>query len=138
MDAFPDRPRTAILLASSLGCLHADLRFQASLAPGAELEPAVFPYTLPSTCLGDLAIRHALMGPTLSLTTAPGLEEDGLAEAGRLIDLGEACGALVCLGDVLPRGGPDLPPCLSITAYVLVPGEPGPEDLGRVEALRER
>jgi len=111
------RDRTAILLASAFGCLHADRRFQRSLEPGALVEPAVFPYTLPSTCLGELAIRHRITGPNLCLTVAPGDEGAGLDEARTLMDLHEADAAVVCMGDVLEERR-----CIAV--LVVVPGEP--------------
>ena len=95
-EEFPTR--TALLLATSAGCLHADRKFAASL----ETIPAagVFPYTLPSTCLGDVAIRHELVGPVLCLTTPH--PEEALDEARLLLDMGEAEAAIVCTGDVVP------------------------------------
>ena len=90
--------RTALVLATTYGCMHADHKFAHSL----ESIPAagVFPYTLPSTCLGDLAIRHKITGPSLCLTT-PDLG-DGMIEARHILELGEADAALVCVGDVVP------------------------------------
>ena len=90
--------RTALVLATSAGCLHADRKFAASL----ETIPSagVFPYTLPSTCLGDVAIRHKIMGPVLCLTTP--LRKEALAEAQLLLDMDEADAAIVCTGDVVP------------------------------------
>ena len=48
--------RTALVLGTSYGCLHSDVCFARGLEPGGTLRPAVFPYTLPSTCLGEVAI----------------------------------------------------------------------------------
>jgi len=89
---------TALVLDTAMGCLHSDRRFEKSLHE--VIKPAVFPYTLPSTCLGELAIRHSITGLSLCLTT-PDCSA-GLEEAGRLLDLGEAAAALVCRGDVVP------------------------------------
>lgn len=101
--ALPDALRrdTALVLATDLGCLQSDLDFAHSLQPGERVSPAVFPYTLPSTCLGELAIRHRLQGPLLCLMPGeapPGLGL-GLLEARRLVLRGEARAAVVCLGD---------------------------------------
>ena len=89
---------TALILDTTLGCLHADRRFEASLH--GVIRPGVFPYTLPSTCLGELAIRHRISGLALCLTTSD--LAAGLEEGSRLLDLGEASAALVCRGDVAP------------------------------------
>lgn len=98
------RRDTALVLCTGYGCLASDMRFAASLAPGAMLQPAVFPYTLPSTCLGDLAIRHGLRGPLLCLTASEGRAAVALTEAHALIQLGDARAALVCFGEGLEDG----------------------------------
>ena len=134
------RPRTALVLATTLGCLHADLRFAKGLAKGAQVEPAVFPYTLPSTPLGELAIRHRIAGPTLCLSVEAGGEPLGVGEARALVEMGEADAAVVCLGDAMPGER------LALAALLLLRGEslrfPGPAEfeakgdvVGRVAAL---
>lgn len=123
------RRDTAVVLASTLGCLHADVRFAAGLEREAEIEPAVFPYTLPSTCLGDVAIRHRLTGPTLCLAAEDRDEQVGLREAARLLALEEASAALVCLGDVFWQpGAPGVEPRWRLAALLLVPQAPAPDD----------
>jgi len=128
-----DRRDTALVLATTLGCLHADRRFARSLE--GVVQPAVFPYTLPSTCLGELAIRHRLEGPNLCLTTAPGDESRGIAEAALLLDGGEARAAVVCLGDVVPEDG-----LLRLVALVVraSSGDDGDDDVpASLDALQE-
>ena len=123
------REDTALVLATTLGCLHADVRFAAGLEGEAEIEPAVFPYTLPSTCLGDVAIRHRLTGPTLCLAAANGDEPVGLREAVRLLALEEAAAVLVCMGDVFFRAEtPGVAPRLRLAALLLLPEPPAPTD----------
>ncbi|MHC4958138.1 MAG: hypothetical protein ACYTGN_07155 [Planctomycetota bacterium] len=90
-------PRTALVLATSRGCLDADLAFAASLATFPS--PAVFPFTLPSTCLGVLAIRHGIVGPVLCLSTGPGGQGRAADEALRLLEFGDADSAVVVAGD---------------------------------------
>ena len=96
-----DRDATAIVLATVYGCLAADRRYAGGLARG-EREPAVFPYTLPSTCLGEVALRHGLRGPSVCVSVAPGGEGEALREARARIAGGEASSALVLWGDALP------------------------------------
>lgn len=98
----PQRARTALLLATSTGCLTADLRFEASLHAANGIEPAVFPFTLPSTCLGEIAIRHRLTGPTVCLSVQAGDENEGIVLAEEILGAGEAGAALVCVGDWVP------------------------------------
>jgi 3-oxoacyl-[acyl-carrier-protein] synthase II len=96
---------TALVIETTLGCLDADLQFAASL--GAEMPDApVFPYTLPSTCLGEVALRHALRGPSVCLCVEPSATGSALAEAARLLANGEAPAVVVGSVDVLRRGVP--------------------------------
>lgn len=99
------RRGTALVLESGYGCLQSDLEFAESLLPDSRISPALFPYTLPSTCLGEVAIRHRLQGPLTCLMSGPRVDKDseriGLVEARRMIVGGEAEGALVCMGDCL-------------------------------------
>lgn len=115
---------TALLLSTTKGCLHADVLFQESLQH--EIKPGLFPYTLPSTCLGEIAIRHRVTGPNLCLTTAPNRQRSALDEARLLLELGEADAAVVCMGDVVP-------PEMSILAVHVARGDdlwcPTPEEV---------
>lgn len=96
------RADTALVLATTLGCLESDMRFARGLGRDGEIEPAVFSYTLSSTCLGELAIRHGLMGPSFAFSTPLGAEVDGLQEARALLESNEASAAMVCIGDAIP------------------------------------
>ena len=122
------RRGTALVLATGYGCLQSDLDFTRSLEPEQRISPALFPYTLPSTCLGEIAIRHRLQGPLSCLMGGPGqtdaAEEAGLVEARRLIENGEADAAGVCLGDcLLPEHAEaiDVPARLAVACVVLLP-----------------
>lgn len=104
LDELPEplRERTGLVLASASGCLAADLRFAAGLHVTAGIEPALFAYTLPSTALGEVAIRHRLRGPTLFLSVPSGREAAGVDAGLDLISAGEADAALVLCGGWLP------------------------------------
>ena len=106
----PD-PGSAIVFASATGCLETDRAFERSRHE--ELRPALFPYTLPSAPIAAVAIRHAITGPGLSLSVAPGDHSSALEEAGRLFATNEARSAIVCLGDVV------LPHSFTMTAHYL-------------------
>lgn len=95
------RANTALVSAGAFGCLDSDVRFARGLMPDAEIEPAVFSYTLSSTSLGELAIRHGLNGPCYAFSTAPGTEGEALLEARALVENQEAAAAVVCLGDAV-------------------------------------
>ncbi len=95
------RQSTAVVLATAAGCLDCDWRYEQSRSSPLGPSPRWFAYTLPSTCIGDLAIRHGLTGPSLCLSVAPGCESEAFAEAAALLAAGDASAALVCLGDWL-------------------------------------
>lgn len=94
------REATALVVATTVGCLDADRQFAASLG-GEMLDAPIFPYTLPSTCLGEVALRHGLRGISVCLSVAPGEAGVALAEAQRLLAAGEADTAVVAMVDVL-------------------------------------
>jgi 3-oxoacyl-(acyl-carrier-protein) synthase len=98
------RENTALVVATTIGCLDADRQFAQSL--GSEmLDAPIFPYTLPSTCLGEVALRHGLRGISICLSVAPGETGTAVAEAVRLLAAGETATAVVAVVDVL-RGEP--------------------------------
>jgi hypothetical protein len=120
------RRETALVLETGRGCLEADLEFAAGLRAGAPQAP-VFPYTLPSTPLGELALRHGLRGPTLCLCTDASAPQQGgrtaLAEARALLEEGEARWALVACAEVLLAAHGPLAPAL-VAAVGLVGAVP--------------
>jgi hypothetical protein len=124
------RVDTAIILASSTGCLAADVRFEQSLRTPKGIQPAVFPYTLPSTCLGEVAIRHRLRGPTLCLSVLPGQENGAVTAAERLLADREAAAALVLLGDWVPADK------TRVAALLLTAGDPDTPGLAALGALQ--
>jgi 3-oxoacyl-(acyl-carrier-protein) synthase len=98
----PDSARdaTAIVVETQHGSLEIDLRFARGLDRAA-IEGAIFPYTLPSASLGEVALRHRLRGPALCLSIGPEEEGQALDEARRLLEEGEARFALACCVDAL-------------------------------------
>lgn len=95
------REETGLVVETTHGCLEVDQRYARSLAEGVA-HGAIFPYTLQSTCLGDLALRFALRGPTLSLSIAPGGEGEALREALRLLRSGTTRFVIAGVADVPP------------------------------------
>lgn len=132
-DAFAplQRRRTAVLFGTEYGCLCTDLRFAASLA-GPAVAAGLFAFTLPSTALGAVALRHGLGGPTLALSLPAARQHEALGHARDLLSSGAAEACLCCLGDWLPaaeaaRAG--APARTKIVALLLAPGDPPPEAL---------
>ncbi|MCA8953391.1 MAG: hypothetical protein KDE27_28015 [Planctomycetes bacterium] len=113
-----ERERAALVGESHVGCLGIDRRYTASLA-GEFVEAAIFPYTLPSTSLGEVALRFGLRGPTLAISVEPGGLGESLREARRLFAAGEVRHAVVASVDVLDEAAPGFPASLRAVVAVL-------------------
>lgn len=113
------RDDTALLFETTLGCLDADLQFAHSLGTGMP-KGALFPYTLPSTCLGELALRHGLRGASTCLSIVPAESGAALAEAARAFATGEVRCAVVASVDVLTEARPSVDLVLAVTLAVLM------------------
>jgi 3-oxoacyl-(acyl-carrier-protein) synthase len=94
------RDATALVVETERGSLEADRRFAQGLTRDT-LEGAVFPYTLASASLGEVALRHRLRGPALCLSVGPEEAGQALDEALRLLEDGDARFALAGRVDVL-------------------------------------
>jgi len=99
------RDDTALVVETTLGCLDTDLRFARGLARGLVLG-SIFPYTLPSAGLGELALRHRLRGPSLCLSISREEAGEALREGARLLAAGEARYVLAGCVDVLAESRP--------------------------------
>lgn len=99
------REAAALIVATTVGCLDADRQFAQSLDTEMRDGP-IFPYTLPSTCLGEVALRHGLRGISVCLSVAPGEADVAFVEAGHLLASGEADAAVVAMVDVLRERSP--------------------------------
>jgi len=102
------QPEMAVCLGTRCGSLGADLDFLRSIAAPGGASPALFSYTLPSTAIGEAAIRYRLAGPNLCLLA--GAESGWLAfwEGLELVSSGEAAGCLCLGGDALPPAAAEL------------------------------
>jgi len=87
------RERIGICLAARAGSLSTDVEFWKGRDALGGPSPTLFAYTLPSAAMGEIAIRHKLMGPNLCFT---GDDRQVLTEAADLIRRGEA-DACVCV-----------------------------------------
>ncbi len=90
------RASIGVYMGTSSGSLEVDGQYWLHLKREGAGSPMLFTYTLPSTALGEIAIRHKLRGPILCLLLTPGENTQVLAEACRAIRLGEA-ESLVCV-----------------------------------------
>jgi hypothetical protein len=112
------RDATAVVFETARGSLDTDLRFLHGLAEGM-VHAALFPYTLPSTCLGEVAIRHGLRGATFCLSIEPGQAGAALREAASLIASGEAPYVLAGRFEVLGVARPGLEPAFRAVAVLV-------------------
>jgi 3-oxoacyl-(acyl-carrier-protein) synthase len=92
-DALPNarRDKLGVCVESFTGSLDTDIRF--AQTP----RPSIFAYTLPSTVIGEICIRHRLKGPVLSLISPNSNGESILTEAAEWLRDGDA-EMVLCLG----------------------------------------
>lgn len=89
---FP-QDRVGICLNVRAGSLSTDVEYWRGRDDVGGPSPLLFTYTLPSSAVGEIAIRHRLTGPNLCLV---GPDESALIEASQWIHRGEADGC-VCI-----------------------------------------
>jgi hypothetical protein len=99
-DSLP-RERIAICLAVRAGSLPTDLEYWKGRDAAGGPSPTLFTYTLPSSAIGEIAIRHRLTGPGLCFVSGG---EELLAEATDLIGRGEADGCVCVFANVVSSG----------------------------------
>lgn len=100
---FEDKDDVGVCLETRCGSVAADRQFLRTLSP------SVFTYTLPSTAMGEICIRHHLRGPVLCLMSVNGDGREALGQAQAWLRAGEARSCL-CLyadatGDAPARAG---------------------------------
>jgi len=105
LDRWSERRNIGIIASSTYGCLGTDLDYYETVAAGRGASPAIFSYTLPSTFLGEAAIRFGLTGTTFIVNAENPLGLDSLKLALADMNRGETdrmlCG--VC-NHSRPRG----------------------------------
>jgi len=89
------RDRIGVVLSARAGSISTDVEYWAGRDRVGGPSPTLFAYTLPSSAIGEIAIRHGLRGPNLCFV---GGEDLVLAEAQDLVRRGEAeaCLGVVC------------------------------------------
>lgn len=93
-----DRSRIGICLATSVGSLPTDIEYWKDRNDVGGPSPTLFAYTLPSSAIGEIAIRYRLTGPNLCFV---GTHVMLVREASELIKRNEA-DACVCIeGNVI-------------------------------------
>ncbi|HVM60829.1 MAG TPA: hypothetical protein VMV72_08180 [Verrucomicrobiae bacterium] len=90
---FENRDEVGVCLETRYGSLGADRQFLRTLSP------SVFSYTLPSTAVGEICIRHKLRGPVLCLLTESGDGRQALEHGQAWLMSGEATSCLCLCAD---------------------------------------
>jgi len=99
------RSSMAISLGTQFGSLGVDLAFHRSMDQAGGASPLLFSYTLPSTPIAEIAIRHRITGPNACYVAGAASGLLALWEGIRLIEDGEAesCVCIAC-DATLPDG----------------------------------
>ena len=121
------RERIGICVAAKSGSLATDVEYWQGRDAVGGPSPTLFAYTLPSSALGEIAIRYRLTGPNLCFA---GEDKDLLPEAADMIQRGEA-DACVCVScDALTPTAADVlgstPAATACAAYLERRNRAGP------------
>lgn len=88
----------AILLGTQHGSISVDMRFYQSIHKPGGASPMLFPYTLPSAAVGEIAIRFHIIGPSICFIGGPQSGRTVLWEGANIVQSGEvdACICVSC------------------------------------------
>ncbi|MFK7741034.1 MAG: hypothetical protein AB8H80_12000 [Planctomycetota bacterium] len=126
-----ERQETAICIETDLGSLHTDVSFASSLDDEC-VHAGIFPYSLTSTCLGEVALRYGLRGPTVSMSVRDGVSPAGagLREALRMLACGDVQHVITGTVDVLLEAANGMEPKLRAIIAVLSAADGGIDKIG--------
>jgi len=116
LDQWTEKRHIGIIVSTEYGCLHTDRDYFETVKSqnGIGASPALFSYTLPSTFLGEAAIRFGLTGETFAINAAGPFGRTCLELAMESITAGEAdkmlCGVCDLNGPPLPGINSNFPP----------------------------
>jgi hypothetical protein len=120
-----DRSRIGVSMAVLAGSLPTDIEYWRGRNDAGGPSPTLFAYTLPSSAIGEIAIRYRLTGPNLCFV---GTDAMLLAEARDLVERREADGCLCVACEVITPAVSELiggPPKAQARAAFLVRGTNG-------------
>jgi len=123
------RDQTAICVETEVGSLTTDLDFQKSLSHEV-VQASIFPYSLTSTSLGEVALRYKLRGPTLSVSVLDHAPGESLREALRILAAGDAPFVVAGRADAARESTPDFDVEMRAVIAVLAPSGDG---IGTIE-----
>ena len=107
-----ERDNIGVCMETRCGCLATDRRFLETFSPN------VFAYTLPSTAIGEICIRHRLRGPVLCLMTGDDNARPALDEAVAWLEAGTVSGC-ICLSCDALKSPETNEPCIVAAAVFL-------------------
>jgi 3-oxoacyl-(acyl-carrier-protein) synthase len=120
-----DRSRIGICMAVSAGSLPTDIEYWKGRKEIGGPSPTLFAYTLPSSAVGEIAIRYRLTGPNLCFV---GTDTMLVAEAKHLIEREEVDGCVCVACNVITAPAGELigmPPKAQARAVFLLRGTSG-------------
>ena len=100
-----DRSRIALCMAADAGSLSTDIEYWKGRKEVGGPSPTLFTYTLPSSAIGEIAIRYRLTGPNLCFV---GTEVMLVREGRDLIERKEADGCICIACTVISNGAAEL------------------------------
>ena len=100
-----DRSRIGVCMAVRAGSLPTDIEYWKGRNDAGGPSPTLFAYTLPSSAIGEIAIRYRLTGPNLCFV---GTDAMLLAEARDLVERREADGCLCVACNVITPAASEL------------------------------
>jgi hypothetical protein len=118
LDQGKRRPEMAISLGTEHGSLGVDLEFLQTIGQPGGASPLLFSYTLPSIAIGEIAIRHRILGPNVCFMSGPDSGLLAVWEGVRLVEDGEAM-SCVCIGSDAFGSGSQLPPGAYAYAFLV-------------------
>ena len=116
------RNSTAICIETDIGSLATDLAFQESLADEV-VHAGIFPYSLTSTSLGEVALRYKLRGPTVSVSVDEGRTGESLREALRMLAAGDVPFVVAGVANTLHEGAGMREAMMRGVVVILGPGD---------------
>jgi len=120
------RNDAAICIETDVGSLTTDVDFQESLQDEV-VHAGIFPYSLTSTSLGEVALRYKLRGPTVSMSVLESAPGESLREALRMLAAGDVPFVVAGLADAMREPAAGREAC--VRAVVAVLGR-GPDGIG--------
>ena len=112
------RNEAAICVETDLGSLATDVNFADSLGDEC-VHAGIFPYSLTSTCLGEVALRYKLRGPTVSMSVRGHGAGESLREALRMLHGGDCEHVIAGVVDALAEPAAGRPATMRAVVAVL-------------------